>query len=82
MKSSAVILFVIVYCCTAAPQKDPKCLDGRPREDNTVGFCDFYYQYRYWYNQDSKDCESFLYCFQKGNNQFDSYEDCKKRCME
>ncbi|RCN46711.1 Kunitz/Bovine pancreatic trypsin inhibitor domain protein [Ancylostoma caninum] len=81
MKSSAVILFVIIYCCTAAPPKNPKCLDG-PHEDNTVGFCDFNYQYRYYYNKDSGKCEWFLFCFQKGNNQFNSYEDCKKECME
>ncbi|EYC45207.1 hypothetical protein Y032_0435g1404 [Ancylostoma ceylanicum] len=78
MKFSVVILFIVAYCCAAKP--DTKCLDG-PHPDNTAWDC-FPPIYFYRYNSNTKKCESFLYCFDKGGNIFHTYQACEYACMK
>ncbi|KAK8770983.1 hypothetical protein V5799_025773 [Amblyomma americanum] len=70
-----IITYSAFQCCSEQGQLDIVCL-----LPNETGPC-FGYFPRYYYNSTSKTCEQFIYggCQSNGNN-FETVEECKKKC--
>ncbi|MCP4971487.1 MAG: hypothetical protein GY932_12960 [Arcobacter sp.] len=73
-----IFLFIILSLFLSACAKEQK-LPKKCYEKQDTGKCRAYF-INYYYNQDSKSCEKFVYGGCGGNVPFNKLTDCKKTC--